>query len=83
MNLALAPPEPYLTDYLYILLLFIVNINLHVGDDVHPHGMSHRWPSEQLKLVTPFDLEGTAHDVVDRRGRRSVHPWTHPYVTAV
>ena len=46
MHLALAPTEPYLVNYLYIFLLFIVNINPHEGDDVHPHGMSHRRPTE-------------------------------------
>ena len=50
MHLALAPTDPYLVIYLYIFLLFIVNINLHVGDDVHPHGMSHRRPNESDAL---------------------------------
>jgi hypothetical protein len=46
MHLALALTELYLVNCLYIFLLFIVNINLHEGDDVHPHGMSHRRPNQ-------------------------------------
>jgi hypothetical protein len=46
MHLVLALTELYLVNCLYIFLLFIVNINLHEGNDVHPHGMSHRRPNQ-------------------------------------
>jgi hypothetical protein len=46
MHLALVLPEPYRVHYAYIFLLFIININLHEGDNIHPHGMRHRRPNE-------------------------------------
>jgi len=58
MHLALAPTEPYLVLlFIYIFLLFIVNINMPVGDDVHLYFMSYQRPNDLDDLRRGWNRE--------------------------